>query len=189
MRFACCTVVALAVLPFCLHAAVIASAGQNNDNNYLEDSPRAGRAVAADTTATATGNWAMVARIADECVKDADTAACVAVKAAAALERATRMTGNVQVLPGLTLVKDEGSSQRDSRALPSEEELRNQLQDASDDHSSKVATMVVDSALRFLQSRTLQFKFPQTNSEEISRAIEEGECLCINYRLFIYRKI
>lgn len=175
MRFACYTVVALAILPFCLHAAVIASAGQNDNFLVPEDSPRAGRALAADTTGT--GNWAMMARIADECVKDADTAACVAVKASAALERATRMTGNVQILPGLTLVKDEGSSQRDSRALPSEEELRNQLQDASDDHSSKVATMVVDSALRYLQSRTLQFKFPQTNSEEISRAIEEGEFL------------
>lgn len=176
MRFACYTaMVALAVLPFCLHAAVIAPAGQNNDNNYLmpEDSSRSGRAVAVDTTAN--GNWAMITRIAEECVRDTDTAACVAVKAAAALERAARMNGDVQVFSGLTLVKGEGSSQRDSRALPTEEELRNQLQDGSADHSTKVAGMVVDSALRFLQSRTLQFKFPQTNSEEISRAIEEGE--------------
>jgi hypothetical protein len=34
--------------------------------------------------------------------------------------------------------------------------------------------MVVNSGLRFLQSRTLQFKMPQTDPEQLSRAIEEG---------------
>lgn len=158
MRFASCAV--LAVLPFCLNAAVVVS----GDNNYLEDPPQ---------HSTVSGNWALVTRIADECAKDADTAACIAVKTAAALERAARTSGSVQVLPGLTVLKnaDEGSSsQRDSRALPTEEELRGQLQE----QPSKVTDMVVNSAIRFLQSRTLQLKFPQTNPEELSRAIEEG---------------
>lgn len=160
MRFASCAV--LALLPFCLHAAVVAS----GDSNYLEQEQK-------PVESTGNGNWAMVTRMADECAKDADTAACVAVKAAAALERAARTTGPVQVLPGLTIMKnaDEGSSsQRDSRALPTEDELRGQLQQ----QPSKVTDMVVNSAIRFLQSRTLQLKFPQTNPEELSRAIEEG---------------
>lgn len=161
MRFASCAV--LAMLPFCLNAAVVAS----DDSNYLhqEEIP--------PVESTGNGNWEMVAKMAEKCAKDADTAACVAVKAAAALERAARTTGPVQLLPGLTIMKnsDEGSSsQRDSRALPTEEELRGQLQQ----QPSKVTDMVVNSAIRFLQSRTLQFKFPQTNPEELSRAIEEG---------------
>ncbi|XP_025191150.1 uncharacterized protein LOC112591518 [Melanaphis sacchari] len=158
MRFASCAV--LAVLPFCLHAAVVVS----GDNNYLEEPPQ---------QSTVSGNWALVTRIADECAKDVDTAACLAAKTAAALERAARTAGSVQVLPGLTVLKNTeevASSQRDSRALPTEEELRGQLQQ----QPSKVTDMVVNSAIRFLQSRTLQLKFPQTNPEELSRAIEEG---------------
>ncbi|XP_008182307.1 uncharacterized protein LOC100169409 [Acyrthosiphon pisum] len=161
MRFASCAV--LALLPFCLHAAVVMS---GDSDNYLQQEQK-------PVESTGNGNWAMVTRMADECAKDADTAACVAVKAAAALERAARATGPVQVLPGLTVMKntDEGSSsQRDSRALPTEDELRGQLQQ----QPSKVTDMVVNSAIRFLQSRTLQLKFPQTNPEELSRAIEEG---------------
>lgn len=177
MRFACCAILA-AVLPICLHAAVVASGLQQNDDNYLRqtDGPRDGRAAAEQP---ANGNWAMVVRVADECARDPDTAACVAVKAATALERASRIPGNVQVLPGLTLVRntDEGSAQRDSRALPTEDELRSQLvQDSTQDRTTKLTEMVVNSALRFVQSRSLQLKFPQTNAEELSRAIEEGEC-------------
>lgn len=172
MRFASCAV--LALLPFCLHAAVVVS---GDSDNYLQQEQK-------PVESTGNGNWAMVTRMADECAKDADTAACVAVKAAAALERAARATGPVQVLPGLTVMKntDEGSSsQRDSRALPTEDELRGQLQQ----QPSKVTDMVVNSAIRFLQSRTLQLKFPQTNPEELSRAIEEGKyqyhCVLYSY--------
>lgn len=175
MRFASCAV--LALLPFCLQAAVVVS----GENNYLqqEDAPK---------ESSGNGNWALVARMADECAKDADTAACVAAKAAAALERAARATSAVQVLPGLTVMKntDEGSSsQRDSRALPTEDELRGQMQE----QPSKVTDMVVNSAIRFLQSRTLQLKFPQTNPEELSRAIEEGkyQYWCIILLLYFYR--
>lgn len=178
MRFTCCAV--LAVLPFCLHAAVVVPSDTNRLEDYA-DSPRAGRALASQS---AGGNWAMLARMADECARDPDTTACVAVKAATALERAARVTGDVQLLPGLTLVQDQAAtSQRDSRALPTEDELRNQLAQESSadpsasaaDHTSKVADMVINSGLRFLQSRTLQFKFPQTDSEQLSRAIEEGK--------------
>lgn len=164
----------LAVLPFCLHAAVVVPSDTNRLEDYA-DSPRAGRAVA---LTGAGGNWAMLARMADECARDPDTTACVAVKAATALERAARVTGDVQLLPGLTLVQDQAAtSQRDSRALPTEDELRSQLvqESAAEDHTTKVADMVINSGLRFLQSRTLQFKFPQTDSEQLSRAIEEGK--------------
>lgn len=165
MRFASCAV--LAFLPFCLHAAVVTS----GESNYLQPEEQSQQM---QQQPTGNGNWAMVTRMAEECVRDTDTAACVAVKAAAALERAARSAGAVQVLPGLTVLKnneESSSSQRDSRALPTEDELRGQLQQ----QPSKVTDMVVNSAIRFLQSRTLQLKFPQTNPEELSRAIEEGK--------------
>lgn len=169
MRFACCAV--LAVLPFCLHAAVVVS-GSQHENNYV-DSPRAGRS---DESA-GSGNWAMITRVGEDCIKQTDTALCLAAKTVTALERASRINGNIQVFPGLTLAKnaDGGASQRDSRALPTEEEIRNQLQEPVTNGGSKVTDMVVNSALRFLQSRTVMFQFPQTDSEEISRAIEEGK--------------
>lgn len=184
MRFAFCAVLAAVTLPFCLHAAVV---GQN-DNNFVQQQPyedgahRAGRSdessAATGNTAVA-GNWAMMARIADECAKDPDTTACLAVKAAAALERAARAAGTVQLLPGLTVAKNaDAVASRDSRSLPTEDELRNQLQPTgtgANDRDGRVADMLVDSGLRFLQSRTVQFKFPQTDSAELSRAIEEGK--------------
>jgi len=176
MRFACCcTVLLLAALTFSSQAAVLAS---HNDGNHVtqEDSSRAARSDESSATAVP-GNWAMIARVADECARDKDTVACVAVKTATALERAARMNGNVNILPGLLIKKntaDEGT--RDSRSLPTEEELRGQLAEPAtgSDHTSKVTEMVFNSALRFLQSRTFQFTFPQTNPEELSRAIEEG---------------
>ncbi|XP_050437148.1 uncharacterized protein LOC126843581 [Adelges cooleyi] len=162
MRFSCSVVLAVAVLPYCMHAAVM-----SGRQNQIEGD-RAGRS-------TGDGNWAVVTRVAEECAKDADATACLAVKAAAAFERAARM-GDLQVLPGVTLSKNaaDDASQRDSRALPTEDELRGQLPADADEKTSKVTGMVVNSALRFLQSRTLQLQFPQTNSEELSRAIEEG---------------
>lgn len=182
MRFAFCTVLVAVTLPFCLHAAVV---GQN-DNNYVQQLPyedgahRAGRSDESSTANTATaGNWAMMARIADECAKDSDTTACLAVKAAAALERAARAAGTVQLLPGLTVAKNaDAVASRDSRSLPTEDELRSQLQPADsgdNDRDGRVADMLINSGLRFLQSRTLQFQFPQTDSAELSRAIEEGK--------------
>jgi len=173
MRFAATRAVLVAVLPFCLHAAVVVQTNEDNHLSPRDDSTRAGRS----DESSATGNWAMAARIARDCAKDSDAIVCLAVKAATALERAAHLGGDVQVLPGLTVTKntDEGSAQRDSRSLPTEDELRNQLQQEPADGSSKVLDMVVNSALRFLQSRTLTFNFPQTNTEELSRAIEEGE--------------
>lgn len=143
-------------------------------------------AVASDS-GNGNGNWAVMARVADECARDRDTAACVAVKAAVALERAARSAGDVQLLPGLTVTKnDVGPAARDSRSLPTEDELRGQLRyDGNaiaegaaadeDDHKDRVTGMLIKSAVRFLQSRTLKFEFPQTDADELARSIEEGE--------------
>lgn len=181
MRFAFCAV--LAVLPFCLHAAVVV--GQNDNNQLLPQDASTARAGRSDgSTAAASGNWAMAVRIASECAKDSDTAACLAVKTAAVLERAARLSGSVELFSGLVTVSrnaDDAAAQRDSRSLPTEDELRGQLQPNEPDHTGKLTDMVVNSALRFLQSRTLQFKFPETNSEQLSRAIEEGERFSIYY--------
>lgn len=186
MRFArglTTAVVAMSLAAVCSHAAVVASAGQN-DNNYLqEDSQRAGRAVewSQQQQPAANGNLAMAARIANECTSGGDAVTCVAVKAATALERAARSAGDVQLFPGLSVVKNEEapSSLRDSRSLPTEEELRGQLAaqqpENEDDRASRVTDMVLKSAVRFLQSRTLKFNFPQTDADELARSIEEGE--------------
>lgn len=166
MRFlASCAV--LAVLPFCMQAAVV-SGGQN----YVEDSQRAGRS---DESSSGSGNWAVIARAAEQCARDVDPAACVAVKAAAALERAARM-GNMQLVPGVTLARNDGLV-RDSRALPTEEELRGHLSSDSTgaDGPSKAAAVLANSAIQFLQSRSLRFDFPHTDPEQLSRAIEEGQ--------------
>lgn len=174
MRFAAtCAVLAVVLLPFRSHAAVVVQTNEDNHLSPQDDAPRAGRS----DEPSATGNWAMASRIAMECAKDADAVVCLAVKAAAALERAARLDGDVQVLPGLTVTKNAGggdAAQRDSRSLPTEDELRDRLQHEPADGSSKALDMVVNSALRFLQSRTLTFNFPQTNTEELSRAVEEG---------------
>lgn len=142
----------------------------------------------AAAVASDNGNWAVMARVADECARDKDTAACVAVKAAVALERAARSAGDVQLFPGLTVAKNDNgpaASTRDSRALPTEEELRGQLQYANDipeedDRSARVTDMLLKSAVRFLQSRTLKLDFPQTDADELARSIEEGECRLFN---------
>lgn len=176
MRFAFCAV--LAVLPFCLHAAAVVGT-QNVDNELPLQDARAGRSDEPQN------GWAVAGRIAGECARDPEPASCVAVKAAVVFERAARLSGTVDLFSGVVTVARNGedsSSQRDSRSLPTEQDLRGQLSAEPADHVAKATDMVFNSALRFLQSRTLQFKMPQTDPEELSRAIEEGEgFVCTRY--------
>lgn len=166
MRFTCIMTVAVAAVPLIAvlsSAAAVTSDAANNHNN---------------------GNWAMMVRIADECSKE-NPVTCVAAKTIVALERAARSAGDVQLLPGLTVTKNDNGPTRDSRALPTEDELRGQLQynnndipeggDAEDDRVTRVTDMVIKSAVRFLQSRTLKLNFPQTDADDLARSIEEGE--------------
>lgn len=158
MRFACCAV--LAVLPFCLQAAVVVP----------DDSAADNRLAAGEPSSADAGSWAtVVGSVTNECAKEKNSYACASVKIATALDRATRMSRNVQVFPGLTVAKNPEYKERDSRAVD-ETELTRQLQPESPDYATRVTDMLVNSGVRFLQSRTLQFSLPPAGSE----VYEEG---------------
>ncbi|KAF4523426.1 hypothetical protein B566_EDAN007898 [Ephemera danica] len=115
------------------------------------------------------GEWKIVSKVLDECMSQEKTADCLGIKATAFLQRASRASV-IPVVTGITLIKDVPDDSRSGRAL-SESEIENSLPTEASERSGRVVDMVLDSAVRFLQSHTLQFKLP---AEDVARSLESG---------------
>lgn len=93
------------------------------------------------------------------------------VKAAAMLNRAAR-AASIELVPGVTLNKDANSDDsRAGRAL-SEAELENSLPSDATERSGRVFDMIMDNAVNFLQTHSMQVKLP---ANEIARSLETGK--------------
>jgi hypothetical protein len=92
------------------------------------------------------------------------------VKAAALLNRAAR-SASIELVPGVTINKDTTDDSRAGRAL-SEAELENSLPADASERSGRVFDMVMDNAINFLQTHSMQVKLP---ANEIARSLETGE--------------
>lgn len=114
--------------------------------------------------------WKIITKVLDECASKDDTANCFGIKATAFLQRASR-AAFIPVVTGVTLIKDVPDDSRSGRAL-SEAELENSLPSDPAERSGRVVDMFLDSAVRFLQSHTVQFKLP---AEDVARSIESGK--------------
>jgi Protein of unknown function (DUF1676) len=87
------------------------------------------------------------------------------------LNRAAR-AASIELVPGVTLNKDANSDDsRAGRAL-SEAELENSLPSDATERSGRVFDMIMDNAVNFLQTHSMQVKLP---ANEIARSLETGK--------------
>ena len=120
------------------------------------------------------GNWNFMLKMIDDCT-DKDFLSCMGVKVVTAMDRAAKMS-DIRVFEGLSLVKtqdlDDG---RNGRALLTEEEVENSLEQDPAQKTSRLLEFLVEAASRFFKTHVIQFKLPQFSSDDVQRALQEGE--------------
>lgn len=120
------------------------------------------------------GNWNFMIRMIDDC-SEKDFLSCVGVKVVTALDRGAKMS-DIQVIDGLSLIKTQDvDDERNGRALLTEEELQNSLDQDPTQKTSRLLEYLVEVASRFFNSHALQFKLPQFSPDQVQRALQEGE--------------
>lgn len=162
-------VVLLLVLPCLITGAVISSADTGNENSSR-------------TARKEDGKWKVASKFIEDCLSQeyVEMPNCFGVKAVAILDRASRMS-TINVLPGVTFVADTEELQRSGRALMTEEEIENSISADPNEKGSKLMDMLLDSFSRFFQTHTLQLRIPKSTSNELQRALDEGQ---FSYFLF-----
>lgn len=102
---------------------------------------------------------------------DKEFLSCVGVKVVTAIDRAAKMS-DIRVIDGVTIIKTE---EVDGRALMTEEELQNSLEEEPAEKTSRLLEYLVEVASKFFKSHAIQFKLPELSSDRLQRALEEGE--------------
>jgi hypothetical protein len=120
------------------------------------------------------GNWNVMMKMLDDCA-DKDFLSCVGVKVVTAIDRAAKMS-DISVIDGVSIIKtediDDGGN---GRALMTEEELQNSLDQDPAEKTSRLLEFLVEAASRFFKSHAIQFKLPELSSDQFQRAFQEGE--------------
>lgn len=111
-------------------------------------------------------------KIVSHCVNSEDILTCLSVKGITALNRAAR-SPSIEVLSGVSFNRDPSVSARNAKAI-SENEIIDSLPAESTDRTSRLFDLAMDSLTNFLESHSLEVKFPQETTQEVARAIEEG---------------
>lgn len=110
---------------------------------------------------------------------DRDISLCIKMRALTFVDRALRKQDDISIVSGVKLVKtddtNEASRGLNGRAM-SEDELDASLPKNAEDRETAVETMLVDRIARFLQSRTLQLKVPESSISDIRKTLDEGNC-------------
>lgn len=119
------------------------------------------------------GNWNFMMNMIDDCA-DKDFFSCMGVKIVTAMDRADKMS-DIQVIDGVSLVKaqhlDDG---RNGRALLTEEDVQNSLDQDPAQKTSRLLEFLVEVASRFFKSHVIQFKLPQFSPDDVQRALQEA---------------
>lgn len=129
-------------------------------------------------------NWNFMMKLLNEC-DDKDFFSCMGVKFVTAMDRAEKMS-DIQVIDGVSLVKtqdlDDG---RSGRALLTEEEVQNSLDQDPTQKTSRLLEFLVEVASRFFKSHVIQFKLPQFSPEDVQSSLQEGKSKAVSlYLLF-----
>jgi hypothetical protein len=142
----------------------------SSEGNNLEDNEVAGRRGSSGEE----GNWNFMIKMIDDCAEK-DFLSCMGVKMVTALDRAARMS-DIQVIDSVSLIKIQDiDDERNGRALMTEEEIQNSLENDPSQKTSRLLDFLVEVASRFFKSHALQFKFPQFSPDQVQRALQEGE--------------
>lgn len=84
-----------------------------------------------------------------------------------------RKAGDIPLADGVALVQSGDSARELSGRALSEDELDNSLPQDAAERDSQVETLLVDRVARFLESRTLQLKVPDSAISDIRRSLDE----------------
>lgn len=112
-----------------------------------------------------------IIRVYDECSKADSFSLCLKKKAVTFMDRLSRMD-KLSILDGVNVVKNENAPIPN---MISEEQLENSLPRSLETKEETLDNMLIDKATTYLSSRTLQITLPQVDSQELGRAISEGD--------------
>lgn len=99
-----------------------------------------------------------------------EVSSCLKLKLLTTMDRVSRSV-QVNVLDGVTLVKDESSQQSDE-APKSQQEIEAELPRSLEDKEDALNSMIVDKAVNFFQTHTLKVKLPNV-VEEMQRSLSD----------------
>jgi Protein of unknown function (DUF1676). len=137
--------------------------------NIAENEVEKGKTIPGDER-----NWNFMMKLLDDCA-DKDLFSCMGVKFVTAMDRAEKMS-DIQVIDGVSLVKttdlDDG---RIGKALLTEEEVQNSLDQDPTQKTSRLLEFLVEVASRFFKSHVIQFNLPQFSPDDVQRAFQEGK--------------
>lgn len=114
-----------------------------------------------------------VYRFLQEC-GDKDMFFCMKMRALTYIDRAVRKPGDIPLADGVALVQSGEATREPSGRALSEDELDNSLPQDAAERDSQVETLLVDRVARFLESRTLQLKVPDSAISDIRRSLDES---------------
>jgi phosphoribosylaminoimidazole carboxylase (NCAIR synthetase) len=143
----------------------VASEGENLEYNEV---------VQGKSSSATERNWNVVMKMLDDCA-DKEFLSCVGVKVVTAIDRAAKMS-DISVIDGVTIIKTEDVDDgKNGRALMTEEELQNSLDQEPEEKTSRLLEYLVEVASKFFRTHAIQFKLPELSSDRLQRAFEEGE--------------
>lgn len=108
---------------------------------------------------------------------DKDMMLCLKMRMLTYVDRALRKSDDIPLIDGISLVRaetEENSRILNGRAL-SEDELDASLPKDAESRDTQVENMLVERVARFLESRTLQLKVPESSINDMKKTLEEGK--------------
>lgn len=110
-----------------------------------------------------------ILRVYDECSKAEGFSPCLKKKAVTFMDRLARMD-KLSVLDGITIIRSNDVS------LPamSEEQLEKTLPRTLEAREAMLDDLLLERAASYVSSRTMQITLPQINTQELGRAVNEG---------------
>lgn len=111
-----------------------------------------------------------ILRVYDECTKADSFSLCLKKKAVTFMDRLARMD-KLSILDGVNVVK---SGEIPQNIVLTEEQLENSLPRSLENKEEALDDMLFTKVTSYITSRTLQITLPQLDSQELGRAINEG---------------
>lgn len=119
-----------------------------------------------------TSSYQPVVQYFKSCLDSNDIGTCLAVKGISIMNRAARAQ-SIEILPGITFSKKENVELRSAKAL-SENEIITTLESENGEKSGRLLDLALEAGSNFLNTHDIQIKVPSETTQEIARALEEG---------------
>ncbi|XP_039277884.1 uncharacterized protein LOC111043594 [Nilaparvata lugens] len=116
-----------------------------------------------------------------------DLMLCLKMRMLTYVDKAVRRSEDISLVDGVALVRSpsaDNSRVLSGRAL-SEDELDASLPKDSESRDAQVESMLVDRVARFLESRTLQLKVPESSISDMKKSLEEARGKKKNKKLLL----